>query len=226
MSDRVTLQFSTSTAWQSAIIRCMTHSPFSHIDIQLEDGTLLGASDSPNAPVIAGNPRGVAIRPANYEDFGLRVSATIVTEKADTIIAAAKSQLGKKFDNAALYGFLVDPLLPDDRVWMRRWVGSKLLAGFADRLMDDLIPPSHLTAFIGAPAVAKSWNDEGQWFCAEWGAWSFDVGGYWDPRKLGWPLARISPTDLLMMFALDPNFVNRDQFWTTLGNALKQGVGK
>jgi hypothetical protein len=234
MSTTLSLQFSTSTAWQSAVIRCLTHSPFSHVDIVLEDGNLLGASDSKDAPVIKGNPRGVAIRPPNYEQFGIKAVATVTTDKADAIVQAAMGQLGKAFDNSALWGFLVDPLLPDDRTWMNQWMGSRLLGGLADRLVEHLVSPYEIKSFVGHPGIisswagedksAKSWRDEGQWFCAELAAWVIESGGYWDPRKLGWPLSRISPTDLLLLFAVDDNFVNRNQFWSTLENALAQGT--
>ena len=75
MTDRLAIQFSTSKAWQSAVIRTVTHSPFSHVSIVLPDGTLLDSSDSPDAPVISGNPRGVAIRPSDYEAFGIKRQA-------------------------------------------------------------------------------------------------------------------------------------------------------
>ena len=72
----------------------------------LPDGGLLGASDSPNTPVLEGNPRGVAVRPPDYEEFGLWCQAIIETLAADAVIAAARSQLGKPFDGGALDAFL------------------------------------------------------------------------------------------------------------------------
>jgi hypothetical protein len=89
-------------------ICALTHSPFSHVDLVLDDDTLLGASDNPEAPVIKtsppGNPRGVAVRPANYQRFAIRQDAVIVTtpeiKKAFTDFCTA--QLGKPFDTSAL----------------------------------------------------------------------------------------------------------------------------
>ena len=104
--SRVILQFSTSLEWSSAIIRRICHSRFSHVDFVLPDGNMLGASDSPTAPAIAGNPRGVAIRPPDYQPFGIRRRITIATDKFEAIYTAARSQLGKPFDNAALHQFL------------------------------------------------------------------------------------------------------------------------
>jgi hypothetical protein len=53
--------FSSSTAWQSHLIRCFSHSQFSHVDVVMPDSNLLGASNSPDAPVIEGNPAGHSI---------------------------------------------------------------------------------------------------------------------------------------------------------------------
>ena len=112
MTWEVKLQFSTTVdAWAnrwSWVIRHMCHSPFSHVDFLMPDGSLLGASDSPAAPVLKGNSRGVAIRPNDYEVYGYRRSMTIETPLSEQIMAAALSQLGKPFDNSALKGFLSD----------------------------------------------------------------------------------------------------------------------
>lgn len=220
--NSISLQFSTSTAWQSAIIRILCGSPFSHVDLVLPDGNLLGASDSPEAPVIEGNPHGVAIRPPAYQEWGLSCTATLLTNNADAIIAAAKTQLGKPFDNAALHSFLVDPLLPKDRLWMKQWVGSKLLAGFSELLVDHWLPPQQIKSFLGQSEMVKDWRDESAWFCAELVGYAFEAGGYWNPRKLDWPLKRLSPTDLLLVFAMDLNFINRNRFWSGLEQALNQ----
>lgn len=176
MTDQVVFQFSTTTDtlanWSSALIRRLCHSPFSHVDMVLPNGNLLGASDSPDAPAIAGNPRGVAVRPPDYQEWGIRRRMIITTEKADAIVAAGLTQLGKPFDHTALHEFISDSF-PD----------------------------------------ARNWRDPGQWFCAEWGTWSMETAEYWAPRALLWPKSRVSPTDLLLLFIFDPNFVNRDAFW-------------
>ena len=139
MLDRLSLQFSTTANswtllppffpnWASVIIRRMSHSPFSHVDLVLPNGTLLGASDSPKAKVIAGNPRGVAIRPSNYEDYGRKRIMIIKTPLAEMIITAAMSQLNKPFDHDALYSFLSDAE-PGERDWRAAdsWFCSELV---------------------------------------------------------------------------------------------------
>ena len=117
MLTTVTLQFSRCAPltyrerWQqgqwvdySLWICRLTHSPFSHVDLVLADGTLLGASDNPQAPVIVGNPRGVAIRPAEYQKFAVRRNVVMSTthERAFRFHDFCISQLGKPFDTDAL----------------------------------------------------------------------------------------------------------------------------
>jgi hypothetical protein len=132
VTDQVILQFSTTVnSWGnrwSWVIRHLCNSPFSHVDMVMPDGNLLGASDSPRAPVVSGNSRGVAIRPPDYEAYGLRLRMVINTPKADLIRAVALTQLGKPFDNSALYGFLSDAL-PGARPWgdPTSWFCSELI---------------------------------------------------------------------------------------------------
>lgn len=97
----------------------LTHSPFSHVDLVLDDGNLLGASNNPYAPVIAGNASGVAIRPPHYQRFSIRRIATIpasdeIKKKFHDFCLA---QLGKPFDSGALK--VGEFLSPDfsDRDW-------------------------------------------------------------------------------------------------------------
>lgn len=130
MNDQIAIQFSTTvdslSNWASVVIRHLCHSAYSHVDFRLRDGTLLGSSDSPKAPILSGNPRGVAIRPADYQQYGIKHTATIKTPRADDIIAMASSQIGKPFDNSGMYGFLSDK--PGSRDWRLedRWICSEL----------------------------------------------------------------------------------------------------
>lgn len=102
--------------WGSGLIRRACHSPFSHVDMLMKDGTLLGASASPDAPVIHGNPLGVAVRPFDYQEFAYRRQMFIDTERADDIRRIAVTQLGKGFDNSALKDFMSDSF-PGFRDW-------------------------------------------------------------------------------------------------------------
>jgi hypothetical protein len=106
--------FSSSPAWQSHLIRCFSHSQFSHVDVVMPDGNLLGASNSPDAP------GGVAIRPFDYQPFFVRRLAKLEVPRDVKLSAAEvesnfyqllKSQLGKPFDNAALHAMFGDAMV-------------------------------------------------------------------------------------------------------------------
>jgi hypothetical protein len=130
----ITLQYSTSLAWQSTLIRRFSHSPFSHVDLVLPDGNLLGASDSPDAPSIRGNPRGVAVRPAEYQPFGIRRWAVIRTTKKheDIFYPWIEAQIGKPFDSGAMHALIGEPEF-NIRDWRdpEMWYCSEMLvAGF------------------------------------------------------------------------------------------------
>lgn len=128
MTEHLVLQFSTSTARVSALIRYLTQSPYSHVDIVLPDGNLLGASDQgAHGRVIAGNSCGVAIRPPDYQAFGIRRQMVIKTEKADAVIAAVMEEIGKPFDHSALKQIMTDKIVRD---WRENgmWFCSELVA--------------------------------------------------------------------------------------------------
>lgn len=102
---QIVIQFSTSTAWQSKLIRRLCHGPFSHVDLVLPDGNLLGASDQgPGSPCLVGDACGVAIRPPHYQQFYIRRNAVLEADAGivEAVIGAALSQVGKPFDSAAL----------------------------------------------------------------------------------------------------------------------------
>jgi hypothetical protein len=168
--------------WASPLIRRLCHSPFSHVDFVLPDGNLLGASNQgKGSPCIEGNPSGVAVRPPDYQPFGIRRNMIIETDKAQFILAAALSQLGKPFDNGALYRFLSEGV-----------------------------------------AHTRDWRDPDMWFCAEMPPWAFERGAYWWPEELIWPKDRFTPTDLIMLFQMDPNFVNRKTFWDKVSDMVNE----
>jgi hypothetical protein len=101
-------QFSTSTAFASAIIRRLSHSEFSHIDLMLPGEGLLGVSGPDKSIKDVG---GVLIRPFNAWPYKFPPKIARVQCSDDVVrktIEFARSQIGKPFDNAALYHFLRD----------------------------------------------------------------------------------------------------------------------
>jgi hypothetical protein len=114
----IKLQFSRSTENISKLIAWACRSPFSHVDYVMANGNLLGASDSPHAPFIEGNPCGVAIRPPDYQPFAIRRIAhlyvpTRVEARFDELM---RSQLGKPFDSRAMHA-----VFKPDNMGQRDW---------------------------------------------------------------------------------------------------------
>lgn len=129
----IKIQFSTSTAFSSGIIRRLTHSPWSHVDFVLDDGSLLGVSGKDDSIV---DPGGVCIRPHEawpylYPPKVAEVHCT--SEVASKVLALGVMQIGKPFDNSALWGFLEDqgedPGKPQSRNWRdpSQWFCSELI---------------------------------------------------------------------------------------------------
>lgn len=95
---RIVAQFSTEAGISSWLLRWFTHSHFSHVDIQLSDGSLIGARLS----------GGVRLRPSNYAKF-TRIER-IAIDVSETEYAAAidwlYSKIGTKYDIKAIFAFM------------------------------------------------------------------------------------------------------------------------
>jgi hypothetical protein len=103
----IALQFSTSTAFTSGIIRRLTHSPWSHVDFVLPEG-LLGVSGEDRS---INDPGGVRVRPFGCWPYLSKPRTAYLhcpDNIADKVLDVARSQIGKPFDNGALWGFLGD----------------------------------------------------------------------------------------------------------------------
>ncbi len=112
-------QFSTSPAFASGIIRRLTHSPFSHVDI-IEPGIGLWGVSGLDKSIK--DPGGVRCRPFNAWPYLYPPKVARVQTTEDVVrktIEFARSQEGVPFDNSALYHFLRDRagLKPLGRDW-------------------------------------------------------------------------------------------------------------
>lgn len=102
-------------------IRAIQHSPtalpYTHVDIVMPDGLLLGARSD----------NGVLIRPSNYAAFtATRVIEIECTEKqVDAYYSFAKAQVGKPYDYLAISAFVV-PALTRDWLSGTAWFCSEL----------------------------------------------------------------------------------------------------
>lgn len=103
-------QFSTSTAFASRIIRILTCSLFSHVDLILPGEGLLGVS-GPDKYSGFLDPGGVIIRPFDVWPYLFTPKVARVRCSDDTArktIEFVRSQIGKPFDKKILWGFLKD----------------------------------------------------------------------------------------------------------------------
>lgn len=106
----IIIQFSTKPLPFAWLIRKATWSRFSHVDLVLPDGRLIGARGM----------GGVAVRnPDKYS----RVARYRV-DAPDDVLRAACSQIGKPYDWGAIFGFIFR------RNWQdkQRWFCSELIA--------------------------------------------------------------------------------------------------
>src|SRR5271167_1487269 len=97
------IQFSTSTAFMSGLITRACHGPFSHCDIVVPGEGLLGVS-GPDKTVQ--EPGGVRIRTFHPWPYlhPPKVAALLVDDDlSGRVVERAKTQLGKPFDNGALW---------------------------------------------------------------------------------------------------------------------------
>lgn len=87
------IQFSTTRSIGSKVIRWFTWSPYSHVDLVLPDGRLLGAT-----------PGGVSIRLPQYDRIARRARFDIPGMDWEKLAHVLKAQIGKPYDWGALVG--------------------------------------------------------------------------------------------------------------------------
>ena len=112
---RIVIQLSTEKGFTDKVIRWVTWSDFSHVDLVLSDGSLLGARLD-----------GVKIRPNGYAQFTSvqRWAVECSPEQARMIIEAATEQLGKPYDLRGILNMVLQ------RDWREQdcWFCSELVA--------------------------------------------------------------------------------------------------
>lgn len=152
----IVLRFSAGRGWRARVVQLATWSWASHVDIELEDGRLLGAVPG----------RGVCIRPPEPPASAGRVERyRAATPQA--AVAVAATQLGKPYDWPGVLGYALRRDWQDHRAWfcseLIAWAcvkaGTPLLR--ADRtwritprdlLLSPLLEPLDTTTTPLAPA--------------------------------------------------------------------------
>lgn len=104
----ITLQFSTTSAFISRAIRFITWSEFSHVDVVLPDGGLLGA-----------HLDGVKIRRPETQKFTktARFTVSMTPEQEARFYEFLYKQVGKPYDKTAIFGILVHRDWQEDDSW-------------------------------------------------------------------------------------------------------------
>jgi len=129
--------FSEAIAWYGE-----GYGGYSHVDALLPNGSLLGARND----VVGGKPAGVQIRPPEYERWKRRA----IVELACTSIEFSLwqgwliSQIGQKYDKAAILGFLTGKADHTDGYW----ICSALQTGALEevkRIPKLIVPPQQVT---------------------------------------------------------------------------------
>lgn len=143
--NAVRLQFVQGRALSSSAISWFSSGHFSHVDIVLPDGRLLGAR-SDNADGI----KGVAIRRADYEVWNKRVVFTLNVSQSQAALAYsfATAQIGKPYDHTAILAFMVD------RDWRSpdSWFCSELVMATLENA--GILGPLYLAANKITPVAA------------------------------------------------------------------------
>lgn len=111
----IVAQFAGNGSFGSRMIEWFDHGAYSHVDIVLPSGELLGARND----VIDGIPAGVQIRPPNYVsgDNVLRVDLPAPAAVVERFYELAHAQIGKPYDRTAIVGFVVGRDWREDDSW-------------------------------------------------------------------------------------------------------------
>lgn len=138
MRPFVRLQFVLGAGLSSRAISYFGAGGYSHVDIVLRDGWLLGA----RSDKILGIEPGVRIRPQGYEKWKKRTVMTLdVSEKQEKdFLIFAHDQLRKPYDTTAIWGFATG------RDWREEdsWFCSELAAAASEKaqILPELIAPT------------------------------------------------------------------------------------
>lgn len=141
----INLQFVKGYGIGSAAISWFSSGVFSHVDLILPDGSLMGA----RSDAVGGKPPGVQIRPPFYERWKKRVVMKLAcTElQKQSVIAFNMSQEGKPYDRSAIWGFVAG------RDWRQQdsWFCSELQAAAIESA--DLTHPLYAPKSKVTPAA-------------------------------------------------------------------------
>lgn len=122
----ITLQFARGQGIGGKLIEWFDHGRYAHVDIVMEDGTLLGARNDSMESLGVQIPAGVRIRPRSYLDGIEKLQVWIPAPRpvSEKFYQFALAQVGKEYDSTAIAGFVAG------RDWSQAdaWFCSELVA--------------------------------------------------------------------------------------------------
>ena len=153
MSGHVVLQFVKGHGLSANLISWFGGGPrFSHVDVVMPDGQLLGS----RWDKVGGKPPGVQIRPASYVKgerlTRVKLPCTLVQQRA--FYEFLEAQIGKPYDSIGILAFLFGRNWRETDSWFCSELGSAALeeAGILRPLaaMTNKITPSDLILVLSA----------------------------------------------------------------------------
>lgn len=138
----ICLQFVGGNDFPSKLIEWFSAGHYSHVDVVLPTGDLLGAREDK----VGGKDPGVQIRPPNYESFHVKTDMTLscTAKEARDFYRYLNDQVGKPYDKPAILGFVFG------RDWRQEdsWFCSELVARALEVSLIMpmlLLPPNKVT---------------------------------------------------------------------------------
>jgi len=152
----ISIQFARGQGIGGKLIEWFDHGRYAHVDVVMEDGTLLGARNDSMESDGVQIPAGVRIRPRSYLDGveKLQVYIPVPRPVSEKFYSFCLAQVGKDYDTTAIAGFVAgrDWSEPDS------WFCSELVAaglmesGFIHKLAApaNKIAPDDLLLVVSA----------------------------------------------------------------------------
>ena len=153
----IKLIFSSRKGWLSKIVRMVTWSDYSHVDMIIGHDHVIGASHTEGV-----TESSLAYRKSVSNKWLIAEVHTLSVEDDENLFRAMKSQVGKPYDYTGVLGFLFH------RDWQKeeRWFCSELIAWafskvgtriLADSVRKSRVSPEHL---LMSPMLKKVESSE------------------------------------------------------------------
>ena len=152
LSEFFRYQFVRANDFASDAIAIYSDGAFSHVDILLDDGRLLGA----RSDCKGGAPAGVQIRTPDYASWSKQVIIALpcTLEQKQRALDFATLQLGKPYDPLAIVAFVAAKDWRLENAWFCSELGARV--GEVGALWSELYSPANHITPVGLALVASS----------------------------------------------------------------------